>query len=177
VSCPPGTLAESFLVRAEGSSVLFSCGRLSRPAGAAATATRRRSPRPRAGRPAANVGRRNGDPTHGPSRHVSVGGDRQGTSARSPAQLALTSPVTAGGRHDDRVRLRSPHTVRRLDPVLKGSTTSVFSTVNRLPELLFSSGQGFRRAANIHTRHQVMLVSAVTGKGSMSRTYAALTRA
>jgi hypothetical protein len=108
VSCPPGTLAESFLVRAEASSVLFGSGRLSRPAGAAATATRRRSPRPRAGRPAANVGRRNGDPTHGPSRHVSVGGDRQGTSARSPAQLALTSPVTAGGRHDDRVRLRSP---------------------------------------------------------------------
>jgi hypothetical protein len=53
---------------------------------------------------------------------------------RSPPEVGTTTGFGCG----------VPHTVRRLDPVLKGSTTSVFSTVNRLPELLFSSGQGFR---------------------------------
>ena len=80
-----------------------------------------------AGRPAATVGRRNGDLTRGPWRHVSVGGDRQGAYSRSSAHSSLShhrSPPEVGTTTGFGCGVSPPF--RRLDPVLKGSTISAF---------------------------------------------------
>jgi hypothetical protein len=101
------TLAELFLVRAEGK--LCSAAVRSRLAGAAATATCRRSPpHPRTGRPAATVGHM----TRGPPSPASRFRWRRQTD-RAPARCHITK-VTGGRRHDD----QAP-TVRRLEPLTR----------------------------------------------------------
>lgn len=85
------------------------------------------------GRPAATVGRRNGDPTCGPSRHVYVGSNRQGHSVR-PVPGTARSHITGGRRSARRPgSAAESSTVRRLDPVLKRSTTSAFQRSTAYP--------------------------------------------